>query len=115
MVSRVLKNKLRELMRAAVRSVGERDTKRVVGAFLHRLLHHPRFWRQGSSSEHTAAEAASSTDSHLASASSSTIPCPGLRAALDIKKALLTRYPCSLTPDEVRHARHARHATRGFG
>jgi hypothetical protein len=103
MVSRVLKNKLRELMRAAVRSVGERDTKRVVGAFLHRLLHHPRFWRQSLLSEH----AASSSDSPLASASSSSspIPCPALREELDIKKALLTRYPCSWTPDEVRQAR----------
>lgn len=116
MVSRVLKNKLRELMRAAVRSVGERDTKRVVGAFLHRLLHHPRFWRQSLSSEHAAA---SSPDSPLASASSSSspIPCPALREDLDIKKALQTRYPCSLTPDEVTdwHYNYERHAARGGG
>lgn len=85
MVSRVLKNRLRDIMRTTVyRSAEEKDTKEAVVTFLHRMLHHPDFWSTIAWRESGQAEPASTADE-----------------SLSIKQELCARYPCSLSPQEV--------------
>lgn len=50
MASRVLKNRMRELMRQVL-SAEEKDLRDVIATFLHRVLHDPAFWRSRSQTE----------------------------------------------------------------
>jgi len=95
MVSRVLKNKLRGLMRAAVRSAEERHTTRVVATFLHRMLHDQNFWKFVSRSLTKGVPASLSSPSLHVGASLKQ------NTSVDIKRVLMTRYPGCLHPSEV--------------
>lgn len=71
MISRVLKNKLRELMRN-VRSSSEEENKAVIAEFFGSFLHSPLFWRPAVSDQD-----------------------------FDVKKRLQERFPSCLSPEEV--------------
>jgi hypothetical protein len=81
MVSRVLKNELREHMRN-VRSSSEEDNKGVIATFFGRFLQDPHFWQSS----------------------------PSTSTTFDVKQRLQERFPSCLTVGEVRtsHRTHVR-------
>ncbi len=85
MVSRVLKNELREHMRN-VRSSSEEDNKDVIATFFGRFLQDPHFWQSS----------------------------PSISTTFDVKQRLQERFPSCLTVGEVRtsHDTHTTHDTR---
>lgn len=97
MVSRVLKNELREHMRN-VRSSSEDDNKAVIATFFGRFLQDPHFWRPGSPSSAAHRSPPHQHDHYHYHYHHHH------QQAFDVKQRLQERFPSCLTAEEV-HSR----------